>query len=414
MIRLAHFSDLHYASKNLIEADRCFGFAIDAAIQYGVDCAVVSGDATDHALDVHAPAFVALATQLRRLADHCPVLMLQGTFSHEPPGTLDIFRLLGGRYPVFVADRIGQVALIGGRWQAAPSWRFDALPDGTEALFSCVPTVNKAQVAATVGACEAANATGEHLARVLRGFASLNDDARRRGIPTIGVSHGTVNGCVTEHGVPMAGPDHEFTTGSLFAAGASAFLLGHIHQHQQWKQDGRCIAYAGSIGRFHYGEHGIKGFLLWHIDAASSDCTLNATPARRTIDITFDGLPDMAELALIAKRDDVADTFIRLRWQVPEEDRHQVDRTAIRRLLRDAAEVKFEGRLLPVVRTRAAGIARAAGLVAKVNAWAEVTQVHAEPLQACLQALQCGTPEEIAMHILGQDNPLTNPAISRC
>jgi hypothetical protein len=45
---------------------------------------------------LHAPAAERLVAQVRRLADHCPVLMLQGTFSHEPPGTLAIFKLLGG------------------------------------------------------------------------------------------------------------------------------------------------------------------------------------------------------------------------------------------------------------------------------------------------------------------------------
>ena len=99
MIRIAHFSDLHYGPKNLVEADRCFGFAVEEAIRRGVDVAVVSGDATDHALDVHSPAVAQLAGRVRQLADHCPVLMLQGTFSHEPPGTLALFRLLGGRHP---------------------------------------------------------------------------------------------------------------------------------------------------------------------------------------------------------------------------------------------------------------------------------------------------------------------------
>ena len=107
MIRIAQFSDLHYGTKTLTEADRCFGAAIDRAIALGVQVAVVSGDATDHALDLHAPAAERLFAQVRRLADHCPVLMLQGTFSHEPPGTLAIFRFLGGRHPVHVAERIG-------------------------------------------------------------------------------------------------------------------------------------------------------------------------------------------------------------------------------------------------------------------------------------------------------------------
>ena len=28
MIRIAHFSDLHYGTKSLVEADRCFGQAL--------------------------------------------------------------------------------------------------------------------------------------------------------------------------------------------------------------------------------------------------------------------------------------------------------------------------------------------------------------------------------------------------
>lgn len=210
MIRIAHCSDLHYGPKNLVESDRCFSAAVDRAIALGAQAAVLTGDATDHALDLHSPAAACLARQVRRLADHCPVLMLQGTFSHEPPGTLAVFRLLGGRYPVHVADRIGQVGLTrNGRWVESEGWQFDSLPAGLQAVFSCVPTVNKAMVAATVGASAAAEATGEQLAVLLAGFAPGHRAACRLGVPTIGVSHGTVFGCISEHGVPMAGFDHE-------------------------------------------------------------------------------------------------------------------------------------------------------------------------------------------------------------
>ena len=401
MIRGAHFSDIHYAGATLTEVDRCFTFAVNAAIDKGVDFAVISGDSTDHALDVHAPAVEALARNVRRLADHCPVLMLQGTFSHEPPGTLNVFRLLGGRHPVHVADRLEQVALLqGGTWQASAGWRFDDAPEGTRALFSCVPTVNKATVAAAVGATEAAQAIGEQLSLLLRGFASVNEAARKNGIATIGVSHGTVHGCMTEHGVPMAGLDHEFTTASLFGAGATAFMLGHIHKHQAWQQNGRLIAYAGSIGRLHYGEQGDKGFLLWEIGADAARFELVPTPAKRTVEISFDGMPDMEELRKCARDAAVKDAFIRIRWTMPEEDRHEVDRKAIERIFNAAAEVKLEGRVIPVVRTRAAGISLEAGIAAKVQAWAKATEAKDEPLLACLEMLQQKTPEEIASSIL--------------
>ena len=46
-------------------------------------------------------------------------------------------------------DRISQVALTAqGTWIEAAGWKFDQLPAGTRALFACVPTVNKAAVAA--------------------------------------------------------------------------------------------------------------------------------------------------------------------------------------------------------------------------------------------------------------------------
>ena len=70
MIRIAQFSDLHYGTKNLKEADRCFSYAVDRAIDRAVHVAVISGDATDHALDVHAPAVERLARNVRRLAEH--------------------------------------------------------------------------------------------------------------------------------------------------------------------------------------------------------------------------------------------------------------------------------------------------------------------------------------------------------
>lgn len=406
-LRVAHFSDLHYGPRNLAEADRCFGVAIERAADMGVDAAVISGDSTDHALDLHSPSAAALVSRVRWLADRCPVLMLQGTWSHEPPGTLSVFRELGGRHAVHVADRIGQVGLTaGGDWVGSEAWCFDVLPEGLVALFSCLPSVNRAAVAATLGAADAAGATGEHVAALLRGLAPSHAMARRRALPTLLVSHGTVFGCITEHGVPMAGFDHEFTTGSLFDAGAQAVLLGHIHRHQCWERDDgdgrRCIAYAGSIGRFHHGEAGDKGFLLWQAGPDSATCRLEATPARRTIDIKFDGKPDLAALRAALMAQPVAGAWVRLRWSVPEEERNDVDRAAMHELLAGAAGVQFEGRILPVVRVRSGGIGRAGAMRDKVAAWAGVVGARPEPLWACLDELAAHETQRIVDDALNE------------
>ena len=259
-------------------------------------------------------------------------------------------------------------------------------------------------MAATLGAAEAAQAVGEHLAMLLRGYAPIHRAARRLGVPTIGVSHGTVFGSLNEHGVPMAGFDHEFTTGALFGAEAQAFMLGHIHRHQSWEFEGRggrqCIAYAGSIGRFHYGEEGEKGFLWWEVDADQAHCSPEPTPARRTLDIVFEGKPDLDALRGALARQDIAGAFLRVRWTVADEDRHGVDRAAIEQLLTGAAEIKLEGRIVPLVRTRAAGISQLTNLADKVRAWAEVAGVGDEPLQHCLAALHIESPEDIAQRLL--------------
>ncbi|WP_428422798.1 metallophosphoesterase family protein [Methylibium sp.] len=405
MIRIAHFSDLHYGHKTLAEADRCFGAAIDQAIEARVQAAVLSGDATDHALELHAPAALRLMGQVKRLAEHCPVLMLQGTFSHEPPGALSVFRLLGARHPIHVADRIGQVVLSRlGQWLPSDAWRFDMLPSAPLALFTCVPTVNKAVVAATIGATNAATSVSEHLAALLAGFAPIHREARALGVPTVGVSHGTVFGSISEHGVPMAGFDHEFTTGALFAAEAAAFMLGHIHKHQGWTRDHgagvQCIAYAGSLGRFHHGEQGDKGFLIWEVDADTASFELRATPARRTMDIVFEGRPDLVALRDVVAQQSLSGTSVRVRWTVAEEDKQAIDRAAIQALLGDAAEVKLEGRIVPVVRTRAAGISQLTGLADKVRVWAQTTQCNPKPLLGCLDRLMSDSPEAIAEAIL--------------
>ena len=300
-----------------------------------------------------------------------------------------------------MADRISHVALtVQGTWIEAAGWKFDQLPAGTRALFACVPTVNKAAIAAVIGAADAAVVQGQELATLLAGYAGIHRSARNALVPTIGVSHGTVTGCVTEHGVPMAGFDHEFTTGSLFAAHAQAFLLGHIHRHQSWEQDGRVVGYAGSIGRFHHGEAGDKGFVLWEVGASVTRFELVATPARRTVDLFFEGKPDLQRIQAAVQEQGLEGAHVRVRWVVADEDRHEVDREAIKRALGGAAGVQLEGRVVPVVRSRAAGISRCVGLADKVRAWARVTSTRPEPLLDCLAQLAASDPVQLAAAVL--------------
>lgn len=393
-LEIAHMSDLHYCPQLLEEADRCFAAAIEDAIAREVDVAIISGDSTHHRLDAHSPAFLRLAYRIKQLADHCPVLMLQGTFSHEPLGMLHILALIGAKYPVTIADRIGQKGLtLDDQW-------IDIDGDVSTPLklaVTCVPTVNKADLVSTFGAENAGEEMGNQLAAVLASFAASNAAFRASGVPTVLTSHGTVQGSLNETGVPMAGLDHEFTMGSLFAANATATMLGHIHKHQKWDREyqgvPQVIAYAGSPGRFHYGEIGAKYYLVWHLGANSVTVEPVTTPSREMIDLNFIGAPVLSEIEAVAEQ--CANAFVRVRYQVDQEHAKNVDRKAIEQILAGAAEVKIEGMILTIQRQRCAGISQIPHFPDRFIRWCEITETPKEGLAERVAMLGLLEPEEI-------------------
>jgi exonuclease SbcD len=400
-MKIAHMSDLHYAGETLEEVDRCFGHAVSQAIAQDVDVAIITGDSTDHAMNAHAPAIRALAAQVKRLADHCPVLMLQGTFSHEPPGMLALFGLIGAKNPIAIADRISQLALRDGMWEQSVSDRFDPPPVDAQFVVTAIPTVNKAVLAGHVGADKAADELGNALFNVLASYAPSHVALRQAGVPTMLISHGTVNGCETEHGVPMVGLDHEFTIGGLFIAETDMVGLGHIHKHQSWQKGRQVAAYAGSIGRLHYGEVDEKVFLVWNGIAGGASFVAHPVPARKMVDILFDGFPDMDVLR--QKADEIEGQFVRIRYSVDKESRDAIDRAAIETLFAKAAGLKIEGRILPPERVRTEGISGNRSLMSKLSVWGQATGTDVSHLEERLGMLESMEPEGIIEDLMRPD-----------
>lgn len=414
MIKVAHFSDLHYGPKNLEEADRCFDTAVTQAILNGVDCAIITGDSTDHALDAHQPVVRALAQQVQRLADHCPVLMLQGTFSHEPPGFLRMLAMVGAKHPITVADGVASFGLL------SDGSVIEKLRTGGDykLVFHALPTLNKAALAALSTSMD--GGAGVHtqaralISQLVQSWSQVNCQLRAKGIPSMVLSHGTVFNSITEHGVPMSGTDHELDLGALFASEASGVALGHIHKQQEWVQHGvgghrQVVAYPGSIGRFHHGELGEKYWLLWSLDAQGAEIEKCPTPARRTVDLVFDGVPDLDELRQRAA--DLQGADVRLRYEVDEESRQKVDRAAIRAVLEQAGvkDVQIEGKTLIVQRQRAPGISTAS-LAQKMELWCAATNTpNVHELQQRLSILLNSDPIAIAKTVLDELKKESNP-----
>lgn len=382
-MKIAHASDLHYCEKHREWVDKAFGSFVDGAIEAKAEAAIISGDSFDHQVHVHDPAVHAFLRQISRLADHMPVCVLQGTFSHDRPGSLEVLRTLAGKHPVHVADRISQVALVGDQWEESEGYRFEGLSGLESLVVSCLPSIHKGTVKAMAGD----DATPASLVeQVCQGWSDTNLAARAAGIPTVLVTHGTVNGSVTESRYAMVSPDHEFSPGILFGAQASAVMVGHIHAHNAWEHEGRRIAYPGSITRLIHGHNDPTYWLDWSVAAESSNFECIPTPARELISIDFDGPPDMEKLKEAAPQ--CAGAYVRVRWSVDEEHRHIIDPAAIREILAAACEVKLEGRVNPVQRTRAEGLTRTESLSDKLRIWGTVTETNTDDLQGRLSDLQ--------------------------
>ncbi|MFP3637467.1 hypothetical protein [Paraburkholderia sp. SIMBA_054] len=399
-VKIAQFSDLHFAPATLAEVGPCMTSAVSDAIAANVDVAIFTGDSTDRPLHAHSPAFQDLVRHVQRMADHCPVLLLQGTFSHEPAGMLHLFSFVRSRFSVQVVDQVGQIALFGERWV----WVQSAQEcEGARLVVSAVPTVNRADLVASVGAEHVAQEMGDVLAGLMAGvFAPVNRAVRAMGIPTVLVGHGTVAGALTETGVPMDGPDHEFSLGGIYAAMCSAAMIGHIHKHQSWEREyegiAQIVAYPGSIGRNHWGERGAKGFLIWDVGARTCSFQFVETPACRMVDFSFTGPPDVDYIR--ANAIDCAGAFVRVIYEIDEEFAATVDRKAIREALSMAQEVSIDGRIIPTVRRRAPGISRLESLPLKVARWCEATGGEANEVVPRLELLQSSDPKTIVSTIL--------------
>jgi len=398
-VKIAHLSDLHYCRENLEETSRCVDYAVQEAASIGCDVMIVSGDLFERRLSANDEAYLEALLAIRRASEHFPVFILQGTYSHDAPGQLRPFRYISTRHPVYVFDEESGVVVLraDGQWELAGTTEHDI--SNVRLVVCALPPFNKAKAAA-IDVRSTESVIYAELSEIIEQFANWADAAKVAKVPVVMVSHGTVTGSITEHGIPMAGTDHEFTQDMLARAHCDV-LLGHIHQHQVFDLGSHKAAYAGSIGRFHHGEKGQKGWLLWEIGPVSS-VMQRPTPHTLSLGIELHTVDEVERLAQIMDKeyhdylmpDMMGRTVVRLRFHVDEEHRGAVDLDAIRETLSGFMDVKIEPIIHPVIRTRTPGINKSVDSLERLTHWAKAVNEDAPVAQ--LQMLEkYETVEEI-------------------
>lgn len=263
------------------------------------------------------------------------------------------------------------------------------------AIFAVLPSLNKADPEIME--------EGPHGwvdRQVTEVFAPLIEQARGGGIPTFLVTHGTINGSMTESNWALVSPDHEFSDSQLFASNADVIMLGHIHKHQTWERHDQSMAYPGSLARLVHGDHEEKGWLLWTVDDGIS-FEFISSPTRKLLEIDFDGPPKMEELEELAGEAG-PDDAVRIRWNVDYEYAHTVDRKAMQALFSHCDSLNLEGSINPMQSIRTAGIATAANLEEKLRYFASTTgdEAHVEDWAARLAMLQSNDIDGVIKKLL--------------
>jgi len=364
-VRIIHTGDIHFNSNLLKEITKCADYLVEKVQQDPPDVVVIAGDLFDERQTYDSPAFLAAVDFIHRLSDHAPVLIIQGTPSHDGH-TLKFLK----SDRVYIAENPDQVVLTEDGFID-----FDGqLPEGVKVLFSCLPSVSKARVLNAVGAD--LNGTNfntiELLRDVLAGWGISNAAVKAAGVPVVLVSHLTVMGARLSTGQQMIGREVELGVEDLRSAKCDLVCLGHIHKMQNWGE----IHYSGSLTRLNFGEEEEKGFFIHSIEDGTLTSDFVFTPARTMMTVDLDEIPSTDTAIKVSDG-----AYVRLRYEVAEEDVHGVDEEALKAvyLSSGAGEVKIEKIVVPKERVRAEGISQAVDTTEKLKKWADVTGAELSP-----------------------------------
>ncbi len=374
-MKIFHTGDVHFQNSPLLgEIKKCAVKIVETAQKEKPDLVVIAGDLFDHGVQLGSPASIEAVRFVQALGDISPVIIIRGTTTHDTEKAVMVMKEVKTKNPIYSTEIVEQIGLYGDGF--APINANDGLgANGLLAVISCFPTVSKACIASVLNPEDMSclgNEGSKLIADVLEYLGRKNESFVSKGIPTVFVGHGTVNGAIASTGQTMNGHDLEWTVGDLRLAGCSLYCLGHIHRAQAWGN----IFYCGSITRLNYGEEEEKGFYIHNIESNTVKSTFIPTPARKIKTKRAEGLPTEDLLADVTEGD-----CVRIVYEINEEDLSRINEDILKKvaLERGAAEVRIEKTIVPKVRVRAEGISSVHSSEEKLKRWAELTGVEITP-----------------------------------
>lgn len=252
-MKFIHTGDWHlggnYPEKAQASADHLIAQIHDpSSPAFRPDGILMGGDLTDRALHIHSDRLKPFYDLVK--ATTCPIILLQGTPSHEPIGTINNIATLSDRIRVIDSPDI-QVHMGG-------------------ACIAGMPGLSKAFLAKWMDEIGSdVNAFESPTMAIKEALGNIGEYWRQYGKPIrILLGHWTLAGCMTPTGQTMIGDDLEVGLADLAAINPSIVLLNHIHQAQSWTVPAYAT-YSGPPYPTSWGELDQKTFTVVEFDDAT-------------------------------------------------------------------------------------------------------------------------------------------------
>ena len=359
MIKIIHFSDLHFGSgerygslnpetglnkrfEDFISAlDKPINFAIDN----NVDLVIFTGDTYKHAMP--EPHYQReFAKRIRKLSlNKIPTILLIGNhdilYRVDGSDVLDIYNTLEvDHVVVFNRIELKQIKTKNGLVQIV------ALPHITKSRLLTKEEYRNL------------NTKEQDKLMIQKVKQALNACIEKLdlSVPSILIGHGTIE-------TAQFGSEQDLSIGKVLSYPLSFFQMssvdyvgfGHIHRHQVLQKEKPLILYAGSLERVDFGEEDEdKGFVYLELEKRKVSYEYKSTNPRKFItiscDLTKSANPQL-ELEKEVQNNKKSAAIVRVKYKVGEDNAENIDQARIRALLKDSFAFTIQEEIVSKERT---------------------------------------------------------------
>jgi len=395
-VKILHTADTHLEDSHLEDIRPCTEHLYNHARSTYPDLIIHAGDVfnSQHVKLDSLSAKYAI-DWFARLADIAPVVLIEGTPSHEGHAT-EVFRHISARYPIHVSSRPEQIYLTAGTFVS--EWHTDGITPQPDAIISTLPTPTKEFWQGDSGIEQADADISRALGAIMAGFGVT---ASQIDAPHILTAHCQYRGCQVSPTQALVGRDIELSKDQIEMARIHLGCFGHIHMAQEMPGH---VFFAGSNYRKNYGEMEEKGFYIHELNIFEmGDLSTKwvSLPSRKLVKISTEAATLIMHGCAATFEDhmgQVDGSHVRVEIRAWQDEADTFSRDSIREFLTSAGAESVDVRVsrIPRENVRGTEIMEAEGLPAELTALAASRGEEIPPgVLAKARALESETPEAI-------------------